>query len=367
MPQMPEVVSRGVLSIPPPRCQVSFVKLQKLSLTYFRNYKIKEFEFDQKVNLVIGPNTAGKTNLMEAIYLLAAGNSFRATRETEMISYEEELSRIEGIVAEGTELEIVLTTGKIQGKRVPKKLYKINGVGKRKSDFVGNLKMVLFRPEDINLILGSPSKRRDYLNDVLSSVNSEYGRSLLSYKKGLRQRNKLLDKIREAEAQGSQLLFWNKLLIKDGGFLTEAREGFINFLNKNLKKLNIEYDKSLMTQERLDKYQTAELALGATLVGPHRDEIKFKRKNENNHDLALYGSRGEQRMAVLALKFLELRFIEQQTGERPVLLLDDIFSELDKKHQKQIIKIVPFQQTILTSTDALVRKFFSDKIKVIKL
>lgn len=343
----------------------SKVKLQKLSLINFRNYQKQEFEFDPKTNLVIGPNMAGKTNLMEAIFLLSTGRSFRATRESEMISYGEEIARVKGATSE--ELEIVLTTGEVQGKRVAKKLYKINGVNKRKSDFVGVLKVVLFRPEDIDLILGSPSLRRDYLNDVLSAVDREYSRSLLSYKKGLRQRNRLLDKIREGEGQRSQLLFWDQLLTKDGQVLTEKREKFVDFLNKNLKNLKIDYDKSLITQSRLEKYQEAELALGATLVGPHRDELRFKKRNENNHDLALYGSRGEQRLAVLALKFLELRFIEEETGERPVLLLDDIFSELDKKHRQQVVKIVPFQQTILTATDGLVRKFFSGKIKVVKL
>lgn len=326
---------------------------------------MRGFEFDKRVNLVIGPNTSGKTNLMEAIYLLATGNSFRAQRESEMINFGEEIARVKAQTS--AELEIILTTGKLGGKRVAKKTYKINGVNKRKSDFVGALKVVLFRPEDINLILGSPSLRRDYLNDVLSPVSSEYARSLLSYKKGLRQRNRLLDKIRDGEAQRTQLLFWDQLLIKNGQVLTEKREEFIGFLNKNLKNLKIDYDKSLVTYKRLEKYQEAELALGATLVGPHRDDIVISSKLSSKRNLALFGSRGEQRLAILALKFLELRFIERKTEERPVLLLDDIFSELDRKHRRKVIKIIPFQQTILTSTDGLVRKFFHGKIRIIKL
>lgn len=346
------------------------MRLQKITLTNFRNYKLRGVEFDERVNLVIGPNTSGKTNLMEAIYLLATGNSFRAQRESEMINFGEEIARVKAQTS--AELEIILTTGKLGGKRVAKKIYKINGVNKRKSDFVGALKVVLFRPEDIDLILGPPSLRRDYLNDVLSSVDREYARCLLSYKKGLRQRNRLLDKIRDGGAQRTQLLFWDQLLIKNGQVLTEKREEFIGFLNKNLKNLKIDYDKSLVTYKRLEKYREAELALGATLVGPHRDEIMISNiKNQKakigKRNLAIFGSRGEQRLAILALKFLELRFIERKTEERPVLLLDDIFSELDRKHRRKVIKIIPFQQTILTSTDRLVRKFFHGKIRIIKL
>lgn len=335
--------------------------LHKLTLTNFRSYKLKEFVFDKKFNLILGPNAAGKTNLMEAIFLLSTGNSFHATRESEMISYGEEIARITG---EGeTVLEIILTNGQVQASFAAKKIYKVNGVNKRKSDFVGNLKVVLFRPEDIDLILGSPSLRRNYLDNVLSPIDREYFRSLLSYKKALSQRNKLLDKIRDGEAQRSQLLFWDRLLIKEGGVLTDKREEYIDFLNQKLQELKIIYDKSLISEKRLKQYQEAETALGATLVGPHRDDIKF----QDSRNLQLFGSRGEQRMAVLAIKFLELSFVREKTGERPILLLDDIFSELDSEHQKKVIKIIPYQQTILTATDPLVEKFFHDKIRIINL
>ena len=357
--------------------------LQQLFLQNFRSFGKKKFEFSDSTTLIVGPNASGKTNILEAIYLLATGKSFRASVEKEMIKYGKELAVVSGTTIE--KLEIILTTGEVQGKRTAKKLYKVNDVGKRWRDFVGNLKCVLFRPENIEIILGSPSIRRDYLDSVLEQVDSEYRRCSLSYKKGLRQRNKLLDRIRDGEAQRSQLEFWNRLLIKNGEIISQKRGEFIEFINnqwdneivKQWNNLTVEYDRSIISQARLEKYAQAGIAIGATLVGPHRDDIKVKRENsfgmqkskvKNDHDLALFGSRGEQRMAILALKLAELEFVDRKTEERPVLLLDDIFSELDKEHRSQILKVIPRQQTILTTTDAdLIDKKLRAKIELIEI
>jgi DNA replication and repair protein RecF len=347
--------------------------LHQLSLQNFRSFKQKKLNFSDNTTLIVGPNASGKTNILEAIYLLATGKSFRATKETEMINYGKELAIVKGASTE--KLEIILTTGEVQGKRTARKLYKVNEVGKRWRDFVGHLKCVLFRPENIEIILGSPSIRRDYLDSVLEQVDSEYRRCSLSYKKGLRQRNKLLDRIRDGEAQRSQLEFWNRLLIKNGELISQKREELIEFFNGELShgsmNLVIDYDRSVISQPRLEKYAQAEIAIGATLIGPHRDDVKVKSqksKVKNGRDLALFGSRGEQRMAILALKLAELEFIDQKTEERPVLLLDDIFSELDKKHRSQILKIIPKQQTVLTTTDIdLIEKKLRAKIELIEI
>ncbi|GAG41013.1 unnamed protein product, partial [marine sediment metagenome] len=204
-------------------------------------------------------------------------------------------------------LQVVLTTGEVQGKRTRRKLYKVNEVGKMWRDFAGILKCVLFRPEDIDLILGPPSLRRNYLDSVLEQVDWQYRVCNLAYKKGLRQRNKLLDKIREREAERSQLTFWNQLLIKNGQIITQKREEMIGFYNNKTRScIGIEYDRSVISEKRLEKYAQAELALGRTLVGPHRDDIEFQVKSpsqragrrqskvKSKRNLALYGSRGEQ-------------------------------------------------------------------------
>ncbi len=344
--------------------------LTKLRLQNFRNYKKQEFEFSDKTTLVVGPNTSGKTNLLEGIYLLATGKSFRAGLEQEMIAYDQDLSRVKGRILnkERTDLEIILTRGEVLGEKVAKKKYQVNGVSKRAIDFVGKLLAVYFGPEDLDLVTNSPSLRRKYLDSVLSQVDREYSRSALSYEKGLRQRNKLLERIREEGASRSQLLFWNQLLIKNGEYITRKREEFIEFVNSqrfSAFSFQLEYDKSIISPARLEDYAEEEVAAGATLVGPHRDDFSFKLQKRN---LSAFGSRGEQRLAILWLKLCELEFITQAVGERPVLLLDDIFSELDKKHRKLVLEIIPQQQTIITTAEQeMVEKEYLKKIEMVKL
>ncbi len=324
--------------------------LKTLKLQNFRSYKQANFEFSANTTLVLGNNGVGKTNLLEAIFLLATGRSFRADRDEQMVLYGQEFGRVSGQVEE-MNLAVVLTS--------PKR-YFINNVGKRKMDFVGNLRVVLFRPEDIDLILGSPSIRRNYLDFVLEQADREYRRSSLSYKKGLRQRNKLLERIREGEAERKQLLFWDKLLIKNGDVITNKREEFLNFVGEKIKKrgmpLKLFYDKSTISETRLKQYEHNEVAAAKTLVGPHRDEFKFiyQRAGKLEKDLSLYGSRGEQRMAVLGVKLAELEFLDKSIdgeADRPVLLLDDIFSELDHDHREVVLNLLEKQQTIITATD----------------
>jgi len=367
--------------------------LHTFSLQNFRSFKEKKIIFSPQATLIIGNNAIGKTNLLEAIYLLATGKSFHAQKDIEMISYETEIARINGGTTTDLNLSIVLANN---SQLVPsfKKIFQVNGVNKRWRDFAGNLKCVLFRPEDIDLVLGSPSLRRHYLDSVLEQVDWQYRVCNLAYQKGIRQRNKLLDKIRDGLAQQTQLLFWNQLLSKNGEIISQKREAFINFINDFLASdtkmksihhfvnLAIFYDKSVISQERLEKYLEAEIATGSTLVGPHRDDIKFEIRNspalgfalvrpgkfETNRDLSLYGSRGEQRMAVLALKLAELAFITKKSGERPILLLDDIFSELDDQHRKDVYDLIFDQQTILTTTDEqLIPPKFYAKMKIVKL
>lgn len=365
--------------------------LQKLILSNFRSFTRKEFKFGPHVTLFIGPNAIGKTNILEAIYLAATGKSFRASHEPEMIFNAQEWGSVTTYIKDAQnnsiKLEIMVTSGNVQGKSVAYKLFKVNGVGRRWKDFAGKLKCVLFRPEDIDLVLGSPGLRRNYLDLVLEQADWQYRACNLAYQKGLRQRNKLLDRIRDGEAQKTQLIFWDQLLIKNGEIIQEKRANLIDFFNQFLAKcqgfykesqrVSLMYDKSAITQARLDKYYEPGVALGITLVGPHRDNIKFQVKPCNvkqifgfndNRDLGIFGSRGEQRMAILATKLAELEFLQDKTHERPILLLDDIFSELDIEHREQIFKIIPNQQTIITATDAeAINGALRDKIEVMKL
>lgn len=336
--------------------------LSKLTLQNFRNYAKTEFSFDQGTTVIVGPNTIGKTNILEAIFLLACAKSFRAEKDLEMIKFGQEIGRAIGEIEEKekTKLEIVLTPGK---------RYLVNGVSKRQMDFMGNLRAVLFEPTDLELVTDSPSLRRKYLDFVLTQVDREYRRALLSYEKGIRQRNRLLERIRDEGLSLGQLHFWNELLIKNGQILSLKRKEFLNFVNhepQTFGQLQIIYDASEISNERLLKYQAQEIASAQTLVGPHRDDWKVE-KGENR-DISLYGSRGEQRLAILWLKMAELEFVTAKCGSRPLLLLDDIFSELDEIHRQQIMEVVPKQQTIITTTDVEhVGKDFLEKVKVINL
>lgn len=330
--------------------------IKKLTLKNFRNYAKKDFSFSTGTSLVVGPNAVGKTNLMEAIYLLATGKSFRAELEEEMIGYGQEMANVGGshftkASRDKQSLEIILTTGQVLGKRVAKKIYKVNGVNRRMVDFVGNLKVVYFGPEDLQIIINSPSIRRDYLDSVLEQTDKEYRRASVSYKKGLRQRNKLLEQIREEGTPRSVLFFWDKLLIENGSIITQKRAEFIEFINQQPEyfgKLVVNYDKSIISPERLAKYANQEVTAGMTLVGPHRDDFQVSLEKRNLHS---FGSRGEQRTAIFSIKLAELEFMAEKTGDKPVLLLDDIFSELDYHRRAHLLEIIPHQQTIITTTD----------------
>lgn len=410
--------------------------IKSISLQNFRNYQKKTFQFDSQMTLVVGPNTSGKTNLLEAIYLLATGKSFRAEVEAEMIGYGEEVARIGAKVADSSQkgrhaaskdistenrlssehsdevaLEILLTTGSVLSKKVAKKKYLVNGVSRRMIDFVGQLKAVYFGPEDLQLVTDSPSLRRRYLDMVLSQVDREYRRASLSYEKGVRQRNRVLEEIREkhqdyrGEELRRRLYFWDQLLVKNGNYITGKREEFVDFVSAcrgkpvGLKILNptgcraspkampaargigeqagsqfqLEYVKSVISPVALEENFEREIRAGMTLVGPHRDDIRFKvregqegQEGKEGRDLSIYGSRGEQRLAVLWLKMGELEYIAQKTGERPTLLLDDIFSELDEKYREMVLGVLARQQTIVTTTEEkMVEENEREKMQII--
>lgn len=276
-----------------------------------------------------------------------------------MLRWDEQMGAVSGIWKQDGEsviLETRITCGIVQGKKTQIKKYLINGIPKRQLDFVGTIRVVLFWPEDLELVIDSPSVRRKYLDGVLMQVDREYRRNLFSYERGLRQRNRLLSNIKEGRASSSQLLFWNALLIKAGQYMTDKREQFlsaINAMQMGSAIYHAEYDKSIISETRLASYAFQEIAAQTTLVGPHRDDfIVYETIDGQPRDVSRYGSRGEQRLAVLWLKLAELEFIATHTKSRPMLLLDDIFSELDDEHKRMVMRVIEKQQTVITSADA---------------
>ena len=334
--------------------EIKHMFLKNISLQKFRSYEKAEFSFEN-TTLIIGENTSGKTNLIEAVYLLSSGKSFRTDKDIQMLRYKEEVGRVKGL-SDGEELEVVVTNGLVNGGSQYKK-FLINGVSKRRVDFAGNLLAVLFSPEDLDIIVDSPSLRRNFLDNVLEQVDRDYRLASISYTKSLRQRNALLEKTRETGIRNEkQFEYWDNLVIENGNIITDKREGFIGFINstdKDIFDFIVEYDKSPISRQRLDQYKEEEVASAVTLVGPHRDDFSvfmFNNTRNTTHDVKFFGSRGQQRLAILQLKMLELLYVEKLLGKRPILLLDDIFSELDEGHINLILEEIGKQQTIITTT-----------------
>jgi DNA replication and repair protein RecF len=327
--------------------------LSQLTLQNYRNYSQKVFDFESQATIFVGPNAVGKTNILEAIYCLAVGSSFRADKEEEVISSGDNVGRIVGKV-DDVELEIVW-----DNRERFHKFYKVNGIGRRLADFSGHFQAVFFQPEDLDIVIGSPSVRRKYLDVVLSQSHKEYRLAISVYEKGLRQRNRLLYQIKKAEVKiknvEDQLEYWDELLIKNGEIIHNYRKNFLLFLNNSendFLNIEVDYDHSVISENRLEKYFDQEIAAGNTLVGPHRDDFKiYYELRTTNYELSSFGSRGQQRLGTLVLKMGEMDYAEKQIGSRPTLLLDDIFSELDAVNRGHVLGLVSRQQTIMTTTD----------------
>jgi DNA replication and repair protein RecF len=347
--------------------------LKSINLSDFRNYEGKTFEFSDGVTVIAGENAKGKTNLLEAIYLLGVGESFRAKRTEEMVRFNQELGRVSGEVAlskkDDINLEVVVNGGLVMGKVVNKRKYLIDGVSRRRKDVLGILPLVLFRPEDIELISGAPDVRRKFLDRLMIQVDRTYEHSLSTYEQALRRRNKILDAVRDGAASKYSLTFWDGLLIKHGQVIQDKRRELIDYINSLFeksdlfKKLKVVYDLSIINESRLAQYADAEVAVGYTLVGPHKDDLIIK---EGTRDLLVYGSRGEQRMAVLALKMGEIYFLEEKGKKKATLLLDDIFSELDEEHKKEVLRVMAGRQVIVTTADVEDLLMFK-KAEIVKL
>lgn len=348
--------------------------LRHLSLQHFRSYARHSFDFSENT-IIIGPNTAGKTNLVEAIMLLATGKSFRAQKEFEIISFDEEVGRLQADVDDDDErvaLEVMLAYGSATGGRFVKR-YMVNKIPKSRHTFVGFLPAVLFRPEELDIITDGPSGRREFLNEVLETVDREYRAAKILYEKALRQRNALLFSARETGVRNaSQFAYWDELLITNGQILTEKREALITYINeakKDIFTFEIEYDKSSISEERLSQYADAEIAAAMTLVGPQRDDFIVSMRNGKNieHNMQHFASRGQQRLVILQMKLLQMQYIEEKLNRKPLLVLDDIFSELDSGHIQLVLDQVKGSQIILTTTHEEFILHMKQKATVIKL
>jgi DNA replication and repair protein RecF len=339
------------------------MRIRTLVLNQFRNLPTWQHEFGH-TTIIHGLNGAGKTSVLEALMLASSGASFRANKIEEVIRLGQELARIQATVLDedddATTLELLVTRGEVQGKRTLSRLYAVNGVRRRKKDFIGQLAAVVFRPEDMRLIEGSPSRRRNFLDTALSIVDWQYAQALSVYDKTLKQRNRLLSQIAERKQSKTSLTFWNTSLVKHGEYIQLRRQELINFLQGIGFRftLRMQYLPSLISEERLAQYIDREVIVGHSLIGPHKDDfmVQFPGERlqvglEDWFNIALYGSRGQQRLAVLWLKLGELEFVRAKLQQQPLLLLDDILSELDAESRSIVLELLDTYQTIVTTAD----------------
>lgn len=332
--------------------------VKKLLLKNYRNIQLIELELHNGINIFFGDNAQGKTNILESIYICSTGRSHRTHIDKELIKFYETDAHIR------TEIKSLNTQDKIDIhlKKDSKKGIAINNFPINKlGELFGILNVVMFSPEDLNLIKGSPMERRKFLDMELCQINKVYYYNLGQYHKILKHRNCLLKKIAKDSSLKDTIFVWDKQLTQFGKKVIEIREDFINKINKISKKihfeitgqkeeLEIKYKPSVTIDEfdeKLEKSFEKDILYSSTSYGPHKDDVLFFINNVNARD---FGSQGQQRTVSLSTKLAEIDLIKEEKGFLPVLLLDDVLSELDKSRQKYIISKFKNMQVIITCT-----------------
>lgn len=347
--------------------------IKTLRLQHFRSYNDASFEFEDGVNIVVGPNASGKTNLLESILVLCRGESYRAS-DTDLVKHDESWSRLDADTAAGNRaIKLEITNNKAQ------KSYVINETNLKRLPYNRTIPVVLFEPNHLLLLTQSPDLRRGYLDEVLEQTIPAFTQLRRDYKRTLSQRNRLL----KQNANPDDYFVWNVRLSELGGQIASARQQFVS---SNTNELNTLYNRlvenehtiemSYKTSLPVDSYGSSMLRTleqnlakdqerGFTTVGPHRDDLAL---SIDGHELALAASRGETRTVLLALKLLEVQAIEKARNQKPILLLDDVFSELDGARRRNLTDYLQDHQTFITTTDAdIVVQHFLDNCTVIAM
>ncbi|NLL61204.1 MAG: DNA replication/repair protein RecF [Candidatus Atribacteria bacterium] len=355
------------------------MNVDKIRLINFRNFKDASFNFHSSLNIFIGDNAQGKTNVIESIYTLLRGNSYRAKEDSNLINWSEKESYILGEVSKNKEkfqINILLQDiDRINSlPKKAKKIIKVNKKYRQKSWLTKRFTPVIFTPEDLQIIKSSPSVRRKFLDEVIINLNPIYERYLRDYSRVLFQRNMLLKSIESKSNLEQHLTVWDQKIVEIGSMIIRYRVKTLQIMNqkvkiihqlmtKNQEVLKLKYNSNILTsfsedneeignifEQKLSQAKEQDLRLKVTTVGPHRDDYFIM---NNLVDLGIYGSQGQQRTAVLALKMAELELLKEKDREYPPLLLDDVLSELDSERRLFLMKIIKERplQTFITSID----------------
>ncbi len=331
---------------------------KKIKINNFRNYKELDLEFDKKLNLITGHNAQGKTNLIESLFIMGLGKSFRTNKDQEMIAFGEKNSKVISVVCDEkynkeTEIEIIY--------RNEGKILKVNGVKlERTADLLENVYIVIFSPDDLKIVKEGPDNRRKFLDRELCQIKPVYYSDLGNYKKVLRQRNQLLrDKIQDKnlfDVFNESLADYGTRIVKERIEFTKRLQAISsdihNKISSGKEKLEIFYETGVTDKETFIKYLNKDfehdMYKGHTSFGPHKDDLCIE---INGSDIRSFGSQGQQRTAALSMKLAEIGLIKQETGENAVLLLDDVLSELDKTRQQYLIEAMKDVQVFITATE----------------
>ena len=328
---------------------------KSVELKNFRNYKDQRAEFDPSLNIILGDNAQGKTNLLESLYIMGLGKSFKTSADKEMIAFGEDMARVKTVISGkgpvDTVLEIIFNK---EGK-----IIKIDGVKlSRTAELLENVYVVVFSPEDLRIVKDGPEHRRRFLDRELCQIRPVYYSDLGNYKKVLKQRNALLrDQCSDRdlfEVFDESLSDYGMRIIEERKRFTERLLGICSdihlMISNNKEELKISYETEIKDKEQFRRRLRDDLekdtARGFTGFGPHKDYLGI---SVNGMDIRTYGSQGQQRTASLSMKLAEIELIKQETGQSPVLLLDDVFSELDKSRQRFLIESMKDVQIFVTA------------------
>ena len=334
--------------------------IEKIKLQNFRNYEQLELSLNKDINIIYGNNAQGKTNILEAIFLSSFGKSFRTNKEKEMIRFNEQRCLVEIFYQKKNR------DGKVKIEISTKKQISLNGVKLKKlSELLGNINIVIFTPDDINILKDGPASRRRFLDMMIGQLRPNYVYNLNMYLKTIEQRNNYLRQIREENKPEEMLEIWDENLAEYGEKIYIYRNEFIkkllnkiNNIHKNItdakEEIRIEYLSNCDNKENylklLKERRKLDIIKGYTTKGIHRDDFVIY---INDKEVSTYGSQGQNRTAVLSLKLSELQVVYDEIGEYPILLLDDFMSELDEVRRKNFLNNIKNTQVILTGTDKI--------------
>ena len=334
--------------------------IKSVELKNYRNFARLCMDFHPHINLLCGENAQGKTNIIESIYMSSCGKSHRSSKEREIIEFGCDESHVKSLI----EKKDISYRIDIHLKKDMKKGVAINGIPIKKiSELLGIVSVVLFSPEDLSIIKNGPAERRKFIDTHLCLLDRIYVHELALYNKSLMQRNRLLKDLSYRDESMATLEIWDEQLIRYGKSIIKIREDFIDRINKYIRpihetissgteKLELFYENDTTIdsyEEDMRKNRYSDLKYHITHVGPHRDDIGFE---VNGMDIRKYGSQGQQKSAALSLKLSQIDITRSMTGEDPILLLDDVLSELDIKRQGQLLTAIKDIQTIITCTSA---------------